>query len=203
MNESEELSVWVDRLKQGDEEAAEVIWRNCFERMKQVAKKKLGPFGQRGADEEDIAQSAMKSFMIRCRDGQFEQLDDRDDLWKLLFTITIRKAYQHTRKQTAAKRRGEIGEHRLLGQGDDDSAAVGLDRFADERALTADELMEQLEQQDAFHQVLQNLERSLREVAVGKLSGRTNTQMANQMGCSTRTIERKLKLIRKTWADAS
>jgi RNA polymerase sigma factor (sigma-70 family) len=200
MIQSTELSVWVSRLKRGDEQAADVIWQHCFENMKQVAKSKLGPW-QRGADEEDIALSAMNSFMVRCRDGQFDQLQDRDDLWKLLFTITIRKAYQHTRKQMATKRILEVGEQGLPNQNPEESTAPGLDNFADERAITADEIVAQLEQEDAFNETLQGLEKPLRTIAVCKLSGLTNAEIAEEMRCSTRTVERKLKLIRKIWAD--
>ena len=203
MNQSEELSVWVERLKQGDEQAADVIWQQCFEKMKHVAKKKLGPVGQRGADEEDVALSAMNSFMIRCRDGQFDQLGDREGLWKLLFTITVRKAYQYTRKQMAEKRKGEIAEHVIRHQDSNGSTAAGLEAYADERAITADTLIERLEQQDAFNKTLEGLEESLHAVVVGKLSGRTNAELANQLGCSIRTVERKLNLIRKIWADAN
>jgi DNA-directed RNA polymerase specialized sigma24 family protein len=40
---------------------------------------------------------------------------------------------------------------------------------------------------------------TLREVAVLKLEGYRNQEMAGRMGCSLRSIERKLELIRKVW----
>jgi DNA-directed RNA polymerase specialized sigma24 family protein len=78
-----------------------------------------------------------------------------------------------------------------------------LEAFADQRALTADAVIEQLEQQDAFTRTLEGLEPTLRTVVIGKLAGQTNAELADQLGCSTRTIERKLNLIRKIWTDAS
>jgi len=45
-----------------------------------------------------VALSAFKSFYFRASQGRFPQLEDRDDLWKILMTITVRKAIQLVRK---------------------------------------------------------------------------------------------------------
>src|SRR5262245_12699286 len=44
------------------------------------------------ADEEDVALSAFDSFCRNAEEGRFPDLRDRDNLWKLLVTITVRKA---------------------------------------------------------------------------------------------------------------
>ena len=41
----------------------------------------------------------------------------------------------------------------------------------------------------------------LRELAVRKMEGYTNAEMAEQFDCSKRTIERGLNLIRKRWKE--
>ena len=41
----------------------------------------------------------------------------------------------------------------------------------------------------------------LREVAVRKMEGCTNAELAEQFDCSKRTIERGLYLIRKKWKE--
>src|SRR5262249_17023456 len=64
--------------------------------------------------------------------GQFRQLSDRDDLWRLLATITVRKALGTIRHQTRQKRGGGqvLGESALIagGDGDADGAAEILSR---------------------------------------------------------------------------
>ena len=40
----------------------------------------------------------------------------------------------------------------------------------------------------------------LQEIAIQKLEGYSNAEIADQRGCTERTIERKLTLIRKIWA---
>ena len=43
---------------------------------------------------------------------------------------------------------------------------------------------------------------SLRRVALGKLDGCTNREIASRLGCVEKTIERKLRSIRKLWSDS-
>ena len=40
----------------------------------------------------------------------------------------------------------------------------------------------------------------LRQIALGKLEGYTNDEIAEQSGLTSRSIERKLKRIRQIWA---
>ena len=40
---------------------------------------------------------------------------------------------------------------------------------------------------------------SLREVALRKMEGYTNKQIADQLGCIEQTVERKLRSIRQIW----
>ena len=50
------------------------------------------------------------------------------------------------------------------------------------------------EQFDALLELLDDPE--LRELALGKMEGYTNQEMAERLNCSLRTIERRLRLIR-------
>ncbi len=43
---------------------------------------------------------------------------------------------------------------------------------------------------------------SLRQVAVWRMEGFTNDEIAARLGCARRTVARRLDLIRKTWLDA-
>lgn len=202
MQKPEDLSVWIDRLKNGDQQAARVIWETCFERLKQLAKSKLGMGPQRGADEEDIALSAMNSIMQRARAGKFPELDDRAALWRLLFTITVRKSVRHIRSMTTLKRSGEVDEAKLGVNHDAASRPLGLDGFAGNQ-LSPEQRVEELDQQNAFNSVLESLEPSLRKVVIARLEGQSTGEIDDKLGCSTRTVERKLQLLRKTWEETA
>src|SRR5262245_6241781 len=43
---------------------------------------------------------------------------------------------------------------------------------------------------------------ALRQVALSRMEGYTNDEIAAQLGCARRTIARRLELIRKTWESA-
>ncbi len=64
---------------------------------------------RRAADEEDVALAAFDSFYRRAERGQFPKLEDRDDLWQLLFVITVRKAIDLTRREARQPGRGARG----------------------------------------------------------------------------------------------
>ena len=48
--------------------------------------------------------SAFDSFCRRAERGQFPRLEDREDLWQVLFVLTVRKAIDHARHESRAIR---------------------------------------------------------------------------------------------------
>src|SRR6476620_3150858 len=104
MHDNETVSQWLDQLKVGDEHAVEELWERYQCRQMGLARKLLRDAPLGAADEEDVALSAFHSFCSRAADGKFPQLDDRDDLWKILATITIRKASRLAQRERRRKR---------------------------------------------------------------------------------------------------
>lgn len=178
-------------LRRGDRSAAEALWGSYIHRLVALARARLGGTPRRAADEEDVALSAFDSFYRRAEGGQFARLADRDDLWQVLVMITERKAIdlmrREGRKSRGAGRVVPLSEARA--QGDGDAADPGPSpEFA---AQVVDE----------FRALLHRLgDDSLRSVALAKLEGYTNRQIADQLGCIEQTVERKLRSIRKIWS---
>jgi DNA-directed RNA polymerase specialized sigma24 family protein len=53
---------------------------------------------------------------------------------------------------------------------------------------------------DEFGALLESLkDGQMQAIALGKLQGFTNEEVAGQLGCSLRTVERRLEMIRRTW----
>ena len=71
--------------------AARLIWLRYFRDLLELARSNLDRRIRRREDEEDVVQSMYKSFCLRQQRGEFD-LAGRDALWKLLVTITLRKA---------------------------------------------------------------------------------------------------------------
>jgi DNA-directed RNA polymerase specialized sigma24 family protein len=196
MSANESVSQWLQLLQAGNPAAAQPLWERYFHRLAGLARAKLQGQPRRAADEEDVALSAFASFCRGAEAGRFPQLSDRDDLWRLLFTLTERKAFNLVRDQRRQKRgggavRGESGLCRP-----DDSAAAGLEQIAGREptpefaAQVAEECRRLLDRLD---------DAELRAIAVWKMEGETTPQIAARLGYALSTVERRLRLIRQIW----
>ena len=193
------VTQWIDRLKVGDPDAAQKLWERYFRRLVGLARKKLRAAPRRAADEEDVALSAFDSFCRGAEQDRFPQLNDRLDLWQLLVLLTARKASdlaQHERRQ---KRGGGavLDEAALAYPADSSAPEAPLERFEGPEptpafaAQVAEECRRLLERLDSPE---------LRSVALRKVEGYGNEEIAAQLGCGLRTVERRLRLIRSIWA---
>ncbi|MEM6473158.1 MAG: ECF-type sigma factor [Planctomycetota bacterium] len=197
----DEVSVWIEALQAGDADATERLWEFCLPRLLRYSKNKLPPHFRRVLDEEDVALSAFKSFCIRAADGSLGEIHDRDQLWKLLLTITSRKASGYMRHQTRKKRGGGFvsGESTFLA-GDGSEALAGIDGVADSAASPA--MMAEF--QNTCEALLDQLDDDmLRTVAMLRLEGYSVNEIAEKLECAKRSIERRLNLIRAIWQDAA
>ncbi len=85
-------------------ETCEAAWGEYYPRLVRLARCRLAQQPRRDADEEDVALSAMRSFYRGLEAGNFPDLRHPDSLWKVLLTLTIRKANHRLRYQVAEKR---------------------------------------------------------------------------------------------------
>lgn len=89
---------WIVGLKDGDGSAARLLWGRYFDGLVSLARTKLHAAPGGAADGEDVALSAFHSLCRGAALGRFPDLEDRDNLWRLLATITARKAVDHLRR---------------------------------------------------------------------------------------------------------
>ena len=185
---------WLTRLESGDDLAAEKLWAVYFERLVLLAHGRLQARHRKVVDAEDIALSAFNSFCKGVTNKKFPQLSNRDGLWRLLVSITIHKLLHVVRDQNRLKRGGEFRELVGFDSSSDSIAAVNQvvsrepsPEFAAEVAEQYELLMRSLGDQDLI------------QLATWKMEGFTNEEIAQKLNRTTRTIERKLQLIRKIW----
>jgi RNA polymerase sigma factor (sigma-70 family) len=193
MTERGSVSLWIEQLRTGNADAAQPLWESYYKRLVGLARKKLGEMPRGAGDEEDVVQSAFNSFFQRLAAGQFPKLTDRDELWSLLVVITSRKAINHRAHQQRAKRGGGKVRNQAILAGPEESG-LGLSQIigAEPTPSFAAQVIEQMERvmellDDPTHRV----------IALWKLEGRTNPEIARHLDCSLRAVERKLKLIRE------
>src|SRR5205823_6030457 len=110
MSSDPSVSRWLHELQGGNQAAAQQLWERYFQRLVRFAKQKLPHRLRRHADEEDVALSAFKSFCRGLEAGRYPQLADRDDLWRLLVTITAHKAIHVARHAQRKKRGGKASD---------------------------------------------------------------------------------------------
>lgn len=199
MDESHLESAWIVLLKQGDAASAEAVWQRYYQRLVRLARQKLLPGRRRVADEEDIVLSAFDSFFRGAQQQRFPRLEDRHDLWQLLLMLTVRKVSDQVRSERRQKRGGgQVRGESAFGAQADAQRGRGFDALGKEPSPelaieVADELEHLLGQLDD--------ERS-RAIALRKLQGQSNQQIAEELPCPLRTVERKLRLIRNLWKDS-
>jgi DNA-directed RNA polymerase specialized sigma24 family protein len=190
MESAGSISVCIDALKRGDPEAAQRIWDAYFQRLVALARARLRGAAGRAADEEDVALSAFDSFCRAAGRGRLPRLEDRDDLWQLLVVITVRKACDLANHEHRRSRGG--GRVVLLSDLDGPAAeaVLGSEPTPELAARVADECGRLLG-------LLEN--DTLRSVALWKMEGLTNQEIADRLGCVRFTVDRKLQAIRKAW----
>lgn len=141
--------------------------------------------------------TAFDSFYRGAQAGRFPKLEDRSDLWQILVMITVRKALNHMNHERRQKRGGGHvrGESAFLGP---DELASGIEQIAGTEP--SPEFAGQIVDQCQY--LLRQLDDDLLErIAIAKLEGHTNAEIADQLSILTRTVERKLRIIREIWAD--
>lgn len=197
MSSDHSITLWIADLKvQENDEAQREIWKRYFQRLVGLARFKLGDAPRRAEDEEDVAVSALHCFFAGVGEGKFPELRDRSNLWPLLAKITSRKAINQRRDARRLKRGGGLvrGESLFLNAGD--ASALGLeDVLADD--LTPAYLATLEEERRRLFDALPD--DTLRSIALKKLEGCQNAEIAREIGVSERTIERKLQRIRNLW----
>jgi DNA-directed RNA polymerase specialized sigma24 family protein len=179
------ISRWLGQLQAGDRRAAAGLWQRYFERLVEVARGKLKDAPRRVADEEDVALSAFHSLCRGVEKGRFPQLLDRDSLWRLLVVIAARKAAHLKRDAGRQKRGGNAGDEAALDQVLD---AGPTPEFAAQMEEESQRLLERLGDDE------------LRAVALWKMEGYTNEEIARRLDCGLRSVSRKLLVIRAIWA---
>ena len=198
MSDEKSVTHWIAELQQGNREAAQQLWETYFTQIVRFAAQKLRGRQRRAADEEDVALSAMHSALRKIEAGDYPLLSDRNDLWRLLMVITAHKSIHLVRDEGRQKRGGnrDVLPDSDATEGEEAAIEQILSReptpqFAAEMAELCDRLLDTLPDDN------------LRRLAIWKMEGNSNEEIASMMQCTARTVERKLHLIRSLWNKAA
>jgi RNA polymerase sigma factor (sigma-70 family) len=197
MSSGGSITHWIREVRRGDSVAAEALWQRFFPQLVRLARKKLQGSPRQMADEEDVALSAMNRFYQASQEGRYPDLADRNDLWRLLLQITTRRAIDLRRHENRQERGGGC----LRIHADGNPADPAIDRFPVSQAsddTPSPEFAAMMA--DEYKRLLDELhDADLQAIAVAKMEGIGNAEIAARLNCSQRTVERRLKLIRDKW----
>ena len=186
---SKSLSVtrWINELKKGDAAAAELLWQFLESRLLSLATQRVG--FSISYDENDVALDAFATLCDGIQKGKYD-LDDRNALWSLLAVITINGARKLARNEKRLRRGG--GFKKAKGNDQELETLSGSEHSPDVSFFAREEcerLLSMLPDED------------LKSLAVLKVDGYTNEEIATILDCTRRSIQRRLNLIREIWTN--
>jgi RNA polymerase sigma factor (sigma-70 family) len=187
MESPEPITHWLRLAQSGDSGAAQPLWEHFFRRLVALARKRLDGAAGGAANEEDVALSVLNSFFRGAREGAYPDLNDRADLWRLLVFKTVRRAIDELRRERAQKRPG----CRARASDAELQQVIGREPTP---ALSA-------EFADGCRQLLDQLPPDLRQIAGWRLEGHTVQEIAEKLGVVSRTVIRRLGVIRDIWGE--
>ena len=182
MSFTDPITLWITQVKEGQRAAVQQLLERYFGRLVQLARARLQGRPGLAAYDEDVALSAFNSLCLGAERGRFPRLLDRDDLWRLLAVLTVRKAIDLQRRRRPEETAGPGDLEQLLSREPPPELAAEL---AEEYRGLLDRLG------DA----------QLQAVALWKVEGYSNEEIAVRLGCVVRSVERKLQRIRILWGE--
>jgi DNA-directed RNA polymerase specialized sigma24 family protein len=183
MTPADPVSEWIAQVKEGRRDAVPQLLDRYFRRLVDLARGRLRGSPGLAAYDEDVALSAFKSVCLGVERNRFPHVADRDDLWRLLAVLTVRKAIDLQRRRRPAGAAPADLDNLLSREPDPELVA---------------------EMSDEVNRLFSRLgDERLKDVALRKVQGHTNAEIAVQLGCAERSVERKLHRIRLMWEAAT
>jgi len=178
---SQSITRLIRAVEDGSSSAVRPLLAAYFDRLVQLARRRLQGLPGLGGYDEDLALRSFHSIYQRLRDpARPLDLAGRDDLWRLLATRTISRTIDLIRRHQPQEGAGDHDLTQLLTR----------EPTPEEAAEVADDCRRLLD-------LL--AEPQLRQIALWKVEGYTNEEIAARVDCVPRTIERKLQRIRLLW----
>lgn len=197
------VTLWLRSLQAGDPNSAEDLFQHFCSRLQSLIGHQIPASVRTTYDADDVAVSAFHSLFIGIREQRYRFIN-RTDFWRLLLTIAERKIAKRIRFETQEKRdirrllQNSVFVSPASGPQQDASGGVNslpsyepTPAFAAEIAETCENLLGALPDD------------SCRTIALLMLENYTAEEVAMKLGCTRRTVQRKLLVIRRTWQDSS
>ena len=186
MSDSDSFRDFLSALGDGEERAANKMFNRFSLRLVALARSRMDSSLRVKVDEEDVAQSVMKSFFRRQTEKPFD-LDNWDNLWALLAVMTVVKCNEKVRsfRRSCRDIRREVVPTDL----DESPLDIG-----ETREPTPDEAAALVE---LLTLLMQGLDGHEREILSLLLQGFRQSEIVRELQTSRRTVERVRKRLKE------
>ncbi len=186
------VSLLIAKAKTGDGTALAQLHALYWPRLVELARKRMERRPIRDRDAEDIAQDAFIAMYQALQDGKLPKMHSRHH-WLAFLTHLIACRVVNEFQRGIALKRG--GDGKLLTERAEHlwSNAVDREHSPAQQAILA----------DCYQYYLDCLPEYLREFAELHLAGLSTIEIARELGCVRRTVERKLLVLEEHWRSIS
>jgi DNA-directed RNA polymerase specialized sigma24 family protein len=176
------ITYWLSGMRRGDPEAQQAILARVFKTLERAAKRRL-PKGKISSEADDIAIQTLKTAFRRAQAGEFWQLENASDLWKVLEAIAARKRLRVVRDALRKKRDVRRNE-----------SGAALEKLENRQGERAEYFVELIDLLNDLPKVL-GKENDYLTIARLRLEGYSIAEIAEALDVSYATISRKMKII--------
>ncbi len=175
----------LDRARNGDQAAWEILFRECYPKVVRVVRRKLSRPMRKLYDSTDIANEVMKSLAAKFDNFDFSSIDG---LRAFLIRAAEQKVVDGYRRGHARKR--DLTRDRPLASGDQPGwEPADSSPTASQVAVASEEECLLLDGQSGEH----------RKVLELKIQGCSNSEVSRETGWHLRKVERFLEKLRGSW----
>lgn len=193
--EHQSVTVWLRQLANSDQEAAKKLWDRYGPELVELPRRRFGgALGVLG-DEEVLDQSVFRTLWTWATDGRLDGVQDREDHWWLLLKSSRRKALNRHAYNKRQKR-----DHPTISRSgfyEVDRSPAPENLIADGGQPHPDLILILAEEQERLLEMLDD--DVLKLIAVWKMDSHSHEDIAQKLKVTTRTVIRKLNLIREIW----
>jgi RNA polymerase sigma-70 factor, ECF subfamily len=174
--------VLVSRVRDGDQEAAEEIFRRYYDDLVRLVQKNMSPRLAARVGADDIAATTYRVFFTKNEDSRFV-LKRSGDLWKLLVGIAMKKIHHEVNQARTQKR--DMYRTQSISASEDYELPLDLisESPTPEQAVSVSEELE-------F--ALSNLKPIERDIFTMRLEGYTEVEIQARVNRSPRAIRRAM-----------
>jgi len=174
----------VERWRQGDQEAGNIIANRYGERLARLISRYMSPRLRQRLDPEDIVQSTFRSFFERTKQGQF-RIASSADLLRLLIKIARNKTVGKQQIHSAAKR--DMAAETELASGE-------LEELAVSREDPPSDVVAML---DAVEKVLKEATQRDADIFALRLQDYKYAEIAKKLGITLSAVRSSLDRIKR------